>query len=199
MMKIAFFVFLAIFSLAGCQPIMKMIYGIKKPDVENEISIKKIAYKHELDTSGIVTVNSKDFFTVLKEQGIPDGAIFDSNGEYIEYRQTDSSCNAGLFTFIPELSLDKEYNKTNKTDLNTEFKKFRDLKGNEIAIPAHADFYLLIYWTIWTGRLNKDHVKAWEDLAKKNTNCKIKIIKVNLDLQEYWDEKEREEITKRLG
>lgn len=176
-----------------------MLYGIKKPDVENEVSIKKLAYRLELDTSDIVSVNSKDFFTVLKEQGIPDGAIFDSNGEYIEYRQTDSSCNAGLFTFIPELSLDKEYNKTNKTDLNTEFKKFRDLKGNEIAIPEHADFYLLIYWTIWTGRLNKDHVKAWEDLAKKNTNCKIKIIKVNLDLQEYWDEKEREEITKRLG
>jgi hypothetical protein len=198
-MRKALFVFITILLLAGCQPIIKMLYGIKKPDVENEVSIKKLAYRLELDTSDIVSVNSKDFFTVLKEQGIPDGAIFDSNGEYIEYRQTDSSCNAGLFTFIPELSLDKEYNKTNKTDLNTEFKKFRDLKGNEIAIPEHADFYLLIYWTIWTGRLNKDHVKAWEDLAKKNTNCKIKIIKVNLDLQEYWDEKEREEITKRLG
>lgn len=198
-MRKALFVFITILLLAGCQPIIKMLYGIKKPRVENEISIKKLAYRLELDTSDIVTVNSKDFFTVLKEQGIPDGAIFDSNGEYIEYRQTDSSCNAGLFTFIPELSLDKEYNKTTKTDLNTEFKKFRDLKGNEIAIPEHADFYLLIYWTIWTGRLNKDHVKAWEDLAKKNTNCKIKIIKVNLDLQEYWDEKEREEITKRLG
>jgi hypothetical protein len=198
-MRKALFVFITILLLAGCQPIIKMLYGIKKPDVENEVSIKKLAYRLELDTSDIVSVNSKDFFTVLKEQGIPDGAIFDSNGEYIEYRQTDSSCNAGLFTFIPELSLDKEYNKTNKTDLNTEFKKFRDLKGNEIAIPEHADFYLLIYWTILTGRLNKDHVKAWEDLAKKNTNCKIKIIKVNLDLQEYWDEKEREEITKRLG
>lgn len=198
-MRKTLFVFITILLLAGCQPIIKMLYGIKKPDVENEISIKKLAHRLELDTSDIVTVNSKDFFTVLKEQGIPDGAIFDSNGEYIEYRQTDSSCNAGLFTFIPELSLGKEYNKTHKTDLNTEFKKFRDLKGNEIAVSDHADFYLLIYWTIWTGRLNKDHVKAWEDLAKKNTNCTIKIIKVNLDVQEYWDEKDRIDIIKRLG
>jgi hypothetical protein len=198
-MRKALFVFLAIFLSAGCQPIMKKLYGIKKPGVENEVSIKKLAYKLELDTTDIVTVNSQDFYTVLKEQGIPDGAIFDSNGEYIEYRQTDSSCNAGLFAFIPELSLGKDYNKTHKTDLNTEFKKFRDLKGNEIEIEGDADFYLLVYWTIWIGRLNKDHVKVWEDLAKKNTNCKIKIIKVNLDLQEYWDEKEREEIIKRMG
>ena len=84
-MRKTLFVFITILLFTGCQPIMKMIYGIKKPDVENEISIKKIASKHELDTSDIVTVNSKDFFTVLKEQGIPDGAIFDSNGEYIEY------------------------------------------------------------------------------------------------------------------
>jgi hypothetical protein len=198
-MNKALLVCLAIFSFAGCQPIMKMLYGIKKPGVENETSIKKLAYKLELDTSNIVTVNSLDFYSVLKEQGIPDGAIFDSQGDYIEYRQTDSSCNAGLFAFIPELSLDKEYNRTNKTDLNTEFKKFRDLKGNVITSADHADFYLLIYWTAWAGRLNKDHVKVWEDLAKKNTNCTIKIIKVNLDLQEYWDEKEREDIIKRMG
>ncbi len=198
-MKNAIFICLALFSFAGCQPIVKMLYGIKKPGVENEMSIKKLARKLELDTSNIVTVNSQDFYAVLKEQGIPDGAVFDSKGQYIEYRATDSSCNAGLFAFIPELSLDKEYNKTNKTDFNTEFRKFRDLKGNEITHVDQADFYLLIYWTAWAGRLNKDHVKVWEDLAKKNTNCKIKIIKVNLDLQEYWDEKERDDIIKRMG
>lgn len=40
-MKItAILVFLLVF-LAGCQPIIKKLYGIKDPDVENEKSIKK--------------------------------------------------------------------------------------------------------------------------------------------------------------
>ena len=186
---------LLIFSLlllASCQPIMKAIYGIKKPDIENQESITKKALKFGLDTSNIVSVTSKDFPYVLKSTSIPNAAIYDSKGKYIEYRQTDTSCNAGLFDFIPKLNVSGAYNKPDSSSLAEEWSKFRDLKGNEMTLPNNADFYLLIYWNVWTGKLNKDHVKIWEDLARENKNCKIKVIKVNLDIQEYWDLKEKE-------
>jgi hypothetical protein len=181
--------------LVSCKPIMLKLYGIKDPDIENKKSITKKALQYNLDTSNIVTVNSKDFLYVLKDQGIPEGAIYDRNGKYIEYRQTDTSCNAGLFQFIPALDLSNKYNQPeNRPDLKTELNKFRDLKGNMLKQPEYADYYLLIYWAVWTGKLNKDHVKIWEDLARNNNNCKIKVIKVNIDLQEFWDDKERERI-----
>jgi hypothetical protein len=185
-------VFAAILVLASCQPIMKAIYGIKKPDIENQESITKKALKFGLDTTNIVSVTSKDFPYVLKSTSIPNAAIYDSNGKYIEYRQTDTSCNAGLFDFIPKLNLSGTYNKPDSSSLAEEWTKFRDLKGNEMTLPNNADFYLLIYWNVWTGKLNKDHVKIWEDLARENKNCKIKVIKVNLDIQEYWEPKEKE-------
>jgi len=178
--------------LASCQPIMKAIYGIKKPDIENQESITKKALKFGLDTTNIVSVTSKDFPYVLKSTSIPNAAIYDSNGKYIEYRQTDTSCNAGLFDFIPKLSLSGIYNKPDSSSLAEEWTKFRDLKGKEMTLPNNADFYLLIYWNVWTGKLNKDHVKIWGDLARENKNCKIKVIKVNLDIQEYWEPKEKE-------
>jgi hypothetical protein len=185
-------VFAAILVLASCQPIMKAIYGIKKPDIENQESITKKALKFGLDTTNIVSVTSKDFPYVLKSTSIPNAAIYDSNGKYIEYRQTDTSCNAGLFDFIPKLSLSGIYNKPDSSSLAVEWTKFRDLKGKEMTLPNNADFYLLIYWNVWTGKLNKDHVNIWEDLARENKNCKIKVIKVNLDIQEYWEPKEKE-------
>ncbi len=185
--------------LVSCQPIMMKMYGIKNPDIENEKTIIKKALKYNLDTSNIVTVNSKDFLNVLNGQSIPDGAIYDRNGKYIEYRQSDTSCNAGLFQFIPALNLTDKYNQPDNSDLETELNKFRDLNGNILKQPVHTDFYLLIYWTVWTGKLNKDHVKAWEDLARKNKDCKIKVIKVNLDIQEYWDKQEREKIIKAIS
>jgi len=185
-------VFAAILVLASCQPIMKAIYGIKKPDIENQESITKKALKFGLDTTNIVSVTSKDFPYVLKSTSIPNAAIYDSNGKYIEYRQTDTSCNAGLFDFIPKLNLSGTYNKPDSSSLAEEWTKFRDLKGNEMTLPNNADFYLLIYWNVWTGKLNKDHVKIWEDLARENKNCKIKVIKVNLDIQEYWEPNEKE-------
>lgn len=185
-------VFAAILVLASCQPIMKAIYGIKKPEIENRESITKKALKFGLDTTNIVSVTSKDFPYVLKSTSIPNAAIYDSNGKYIEYRQTDTSCNAGLFDFIPKLNVSGTYNKPDSSGLAEEWTKFRDLKGNEMNLPNNADFYLLIYWNVWTGKLNKDHVKIWEDLARDNKNCKIKVIKVNLDIQEYWEPKEKE-------
>ena len=68
------------------------------------------------------------------------------------------------------------------------------MNGNSLKSPETADFYVLIYWAVWTGKLNKDHVKIWEDAAKNNKNAKVKVIKVNMDFQEHWDEKIRKEI-----
>jgi hypothetical protein len=174
--------------------IMKKMYGIKDPDIENEKSIKKKVLKFKLDTSNIVTVNSRDFPKVLGAQGIPDCSIYDKNGKYIEYRRTDTSCNAGLFEFIPNLNPINSYRQPDSLSLDKQYSKYRDLKGNTLTEIAAADFYVLIYWTVWTGKLNSDHVKPWEDLAKANKNCNVKVIKVNLDLQEWWDKKDRDQI-----
>jgi hypothetical protein len=193
------FIISSLFLLISCQPIMMKLYGVKDPDVENEKSIVKKALKFGLDTTNIVTVNSQDFPAALTQQGIPDGAIYDKDGNYIEYRQTDTSCYAGLFQFIPDLNLTNQYNKPASPNLSQQLAKFRDLKGNALKNVEPADFYLLIYWTVWTGKLNKDHVKIWEDLAKSNKNCKIKVIKVNLDIQEYWDAAEREKMVQMMN
>jgi hypothetical protein len=190
---------LLVLAFASCQTIARKMYGIKDPGIESRKTIVKKARKYGLDTSNIVTVNSKDFLRTLKGKGIPDAAIYDKSGKYIEYRQTDTSCNAGLFGFIPALNLTDKYNQPDSANLDTQLKKFRDLAGNTLAPSEAADFYLLIYWTVWTGKLNKDHVKAWEDLAKNNKNCKIKVVKVNLDLQKYWDKDERDKITNAMS
>jgi hypothetical protein len=196
-MKVAFHIILTCLLLSSCTPTLMLFYGIKQPGIENEQSIKKKAIKFGLDTSNIVTISSEDYAMFIDENGVPDAAIFDTQGSYIEYRSTDTSCNAGLYDFIPNLNLNNEYVKPGGKNLESELLKFRDLKGHSLATPNKADFYLLIHWTVWSGRLNKDHVKIWEDLAKENRNCVISIIKVNLDMQEYWDESEKITISKK--
>jgi hypothetical protein len=76
---------------------------------------------------------------------------------------------------------------------------FRDLKGNKIKDVKPADFYLLIYWTVWSGKLNKDHVKIWEELAMKNQKCNVQVLKVNMDIQSSWDDMERERIIQAMS
>jgi hypothetical protein len=196
--KGALIILLFIFTLTSCNPILMKMYGIKNPDTESEKTILKFAKKKHLHTDNIVTVNSSDFLAMLKIKGIPEADIFDNNGQYIEYRPTDTSCNAGLFKFIPDLNRDGKYNKTGKTNLQIELNKLRDLKGSKLQPLPSADFYVLIYWSVWTGKLNKDHVKIWEDYAYANKNANIRVLKVNLDYQEHWEKSDRDKIIKQL-
>jgi hypothetical protein len=190
---------LFLFFMTGCKPIILLINGVKKPRIENEKSLRRNAFKHGMDTTNIVTVDSKFFIEKYIQDGFPDASIFNAKGEYIEYRQTDSSCNAGLFRFIPDLHRDSTYALTGRLKMQEEIPKYRDMKGKPFTLNDKADFYVFVTWTSWIGRLNKDHVKVWEDLAKKNTQSVIKVIKVNLDIQEHWDKNERDAIMKRLS
>lgn len=198
-MKKGIILLLGLISLAGCRPLIMKAYGIKKPKVENEKTLVRKTLRLGLDTSNIVTVNGRDFLYVLKGRRIPDGAIYNAKGRYIEYRKNDSACNAGLFDFIPALNLNDSFHCPDSADLDTELNKFRDIKGNTLSKREESDFYILIYYTVWTGRLNKDHVRIWEQLAAENRQCRIKVIKVNLDLQTHWEEKERARVIRAIS
>ena len=200
-MKLTFrLLFIAMF-LSNCKAIIMKVYKIKSPEIENKLSILKSANRYKLDTTNIFTVSSEYYLKKLKESdGIPNAAVYDAKGNYIEYRKTDTSCNAGLFEFIPKLKLDTVLNYKTKETLQNELTKFRDLDGNILVnvLDKNYDFYILIFNTVWTGNLNKDHVKVWEDLAKNNMKSKIKVFTINLDIQEYWNKNEQEIIIKKL-
>ena len=80
--------------------------------------------------------------------------------------------------FIPVLKLNKTQFYTSRTKTGVGSKPVTIEKAKE------TDFYLFIFWTRYSGRLNKDHVKIWEEQANNNKNSKIKVIKVSFDQQE---------------
>lgn len=179
--------------------IIKLLWGIHEPRVETTASILKAASRYELNKGSIVTVSPDGFSTIMNDfhHGIPEGMIFDRQGQYIEYKLTDSACNAGLFGFIPSLNAAKKYNSKSELTLNREMAMLRTIEG--AALPAGyidttADFYLLISWASFTGRLNKDHVKKWQELAKSNAKAKLQVVLVNVDVQQWWPQPARNNI-----
>lgn len=186
-MKKTLFLFVALLLFISCKPLMLKMYHIKKPAVENKVSILKTALRYGLDTVDMYTVAAEEFLGTFSTRPLPDILVFDSAGNYIEYRNADTYCNGVLFDFIPSLYPEGAYQKTKKTSLQEELKKLRDIDGHELSSPLEkADFYLLVYWTVWLGKLNKNQVKVWEQLAGQNKKSNIKVLKVNLDIQESW-------------
>lgn len=189
-------IIIILISFTGCKTILIKMYGVKKPSIETEVSIKNYALKIGLDTLTIVSVNVDDFVDIFSRRGIPEGLIFDKSGNYLEYKESDTSCNAGLFNYIPELNSNGSYNRSVKYNLTEEVSSLRNLKGQAIQEfnSSEYDFLLFIYWAKWVGKLNKDHVKEWQQLALDNKNAKIKTILINLDIQENWDKEKRDEL-----
>lgn len=168
----------------------------EKPRIENEQSLIRKAKRFGFGTNNIVSSNSDNFLHILNGQWIPDAKIYDKFGNYIEFKSNDSACNAELSEFIQNLHKDTIYKTSEYPNFFEEYSKYRDLKGNDLPKPNSADFYIVIFWTAWTGRLNKTHVKIWEELAKENKNCEIEVLKLNLDIQNHWNKEERERIIK---
>ena len=181
--------------LSGCKTfLLKKLYGVKKPRVESEKSILKYASKKGLRQDNIYTFNHNDWKWAVENipyaKSIPDIIVFDKNGKMLKYRE-ESQCNAKVFPFIASLTKETSFEYDSLLTFKELTSKLKDLKGNKafISIDDSTDYYVFIFWAVWTGRLNKDHVKEWEKEAYNNDHCLIKVFKVNMDMQDWWDKK----------
>lgn len=165
--------------------------GAKKPKKENENSLTKYLEKKGLRTDNLYALDITDYQYLDRiVDGAPDIMIFSSDGKLIKYKP-DTSCNASAFGFLETVNPNMKFDYIDSVNFDDCFSRLKDLKGNPVVIKKseNTDFYLIIFWARFIGRLNKDHVKIWEEQALNNTNAKIKVFKVNKDMQEWWDDK----------
>ena len=184
------FIVFGMLSFTSCQFALKTFYGIKKPKTETEKSLKKYLKRKDINSDNIYAVNYKDFIEIVKQiGGIPEILVFEKNGKLIKYKE-ETDCNASAFDFIKKLSIKDTLQYVDSLNIDDYLLKLKDFKGKSIEFKkqTETDFYLFIFWVRYSGRLNKDHVKIWEEQANNNKNSKIEVIKVNLDLQEWWGE-----------
>ena len=179
-------------TITGCKmTLLKVFYGLKNPKTENEKSILKCAKKKGLSQEKIYCFNQDDWTWAIKNisfaKSIPDIMVFDKTGNLIKYRE-DSQCNAQAFSFLLSLTKESKFDYDSLLIMNDLTTKLKDLKGNNISFTINetTDYYVFVFWAVWIGRLNKDHVREWENDANKNKNCNIEVIKVNMDMQEWW-------------
>lgn len=165
-------------------------YGIKKPSIEDSTSITQYCNKKGISTENIYTVDFSDYDSTLALIGksYPDIRIYNRDGFLIPYANA-KTCNAAAFSLMDSLNLSHSYDLDSSIVFEDLTRTLRNLNG-DISIPemdGNSDFYTFIFWTKWTGRLNKTHVIPWEIKSRLNPNAKITVFKVNLDIQQYWN------------
>ncbi|MCC6726826.1 MAG: hypothetical protein IT258_20150 [Saprospiraceae bacterium] len=181
--------YFSLLCLVGCTPVLKMLYGIKPPKIENKETLTEYMVKLKMEQQNVYALTFDEFKPSLKhiKNSVPDVLIFNSQGEYIPYGD-EYACNAHAFDFIEKLNRNSVYTTSDKLDMATISKGLCNLDGGMVEEPIskNIDFYVFIYWAKWAGKLNKDHVLVWEKQAIENRNANIKVITVNVDSQAFW-------------
>jgi len=188
--KIYLFLFASVIFLNSCQLVLKTYYGIREPEVENEKSIVQYLKRKHIEANNIYTVNKADYIEIIEQiKGVPEILIFDKNGRNIIYKEK-GQCNSYAFDFIEQLSTGMTLKYNDSLKLDDCLLKLKDFEGKSVIISKNKDidYYIFIFWVRYSGRLNKNHVKIWEEQAKKNARANIKVLKVNLDQQKWWND-----------
>jgi len=176
--------------LQSCRSVMMGFFGIKNPDIEDSVSLVKYCEKKGINTNNLYTLSAEDNVKILNliGGGIPEIKIFNSHGQLIPYKPNPTFDHVAVFSFIDSLNSKKDFREDTLTSYSDLADKMRNLNGHLIApqMNPETNYHIFIFWTKWTGRLNKTHVIPWENQALSNPNAKVEVYKVNMDIQQYW-------------
>lgn len=183
---------LLILLFSACKPVAYFLYGVKKPKEMSEKDILKKAQHFDIDTSNMYCLNFEDWPTITNSlKGVPDMLVFNKVGEHIPYSENDAwICKSNIDGYLALLQpVDTMHAISPGRTLAHQLSTLRTLKGKkvELAELPPADFYVFAFWATFIGKVNKDNVPIWERDARSNTKAKVHLMKVSVDIQEWWD------------
>lgn len=182
------------FVLSNCTPIAKIIYGVKKPKVETDQSLRKFLF--ETGTSIDNLYVCKDSLSLYKQikinSKIPEIEIFDCNGYFIPYKTNPNDCNAGIESFLEKIYSIKTYSVVQE-GIQSRLINIVDCRTHlpvTFSSLPKSDYYILMSFTKYGGKkLNSSHVSVWiNKINSLNSTNSIKstVLLTSYDFMDFW-------------
>ena len=111
---------------------------------------------------------------------VPDAYFFNSKGELIKNKGKGIYCGAELKKLEKVSKMKSDPNQTLKNFLND----ITILDGSKLT-EDNVDIYIVIKWAKFLSSESETSLN-WFSKLKKNENLKIKVLLLNLDVQESW-------------
>lgn len=188
------YVLLVIFSFLiilneSCTKLILYSYGMRNPKIENTKSITKYLALNKLDTNNNFAF--KDTATLNKfyrnNIGTPEIRFYDKNGFLMLYRD-NRRCNGQNDSLITFLNPENVIKIDSSENIFNYLSQVRTLDGRPINPDEfkNYDYYLIMYWAKWLGKVNSIKMTDWESNLAKKRNFKVKTIKLTIDYMNFW-------------
>ena len=181
----------------SCKSIIVNMAGLRIPKVEDKASIFKMLKTLHQDTNDVYTIDSLVFEKFRKERFKPNWAngfrpvqirVYDHEG--IPVMQW-ALCEG----FLKDLRTFDSVPPKNINGLNTSLKLQDDLsqyftltgKPAKIIAQKGFDYYIIVYFAKYFPKWSKESFRQVKNYLNKHKELKIKIYKINVDVQKFWN------------
>ncbi len=186
------FFLLFLFGLTSCQPVLKIIYGVKKPKPKTDTQVIQYAQKvFDKEYKMYRPIDSKSYHKLLDldVNKVPGIIFFDSKGvQKSMHQDTLKSCTAHADSFIQQLDLleDAPSMGLTKEEVLQHIAKINFKEEKEVS--KSTKYSIIILWADWIGpKLNKEKTDDWVSVyhsLDQTVQDDIDLIILNMDLTE---------------
>lgn len=189
-----FFVIGIIYLIFNWKPILLGLSGFQSPLIENEETVSAWIEDKSDGDEWVAIANSKESYNVLQTDfGMPGIMIFDKRGKSI-VSSVGEGCQViareKLKTLKPNDQIEAQYS-TNSIRYLNDLKKYLELLQHnwkdENAAIAEADYVAVYTWAKCFPNRSEEMIAAVKE-GLKESDAKILVISVNLDLIDSWME-----------
>lgn len=177
----------------SCSKIMMVFYGAHQPRIETPESIYKYLEKKSIKTNNVYFLkDSTAFYEYFDAFGkLPRVYIYNNNKYLLDIIEKDT-CSGQTDDMIYHLSTNKIYPIDSSRILEQVMANILTSNGYKISTDTinSSDFYVMMYFAKFTGKLNKQNISYWEQqLIMKEDSLNLTIYKICCDpLESWWSE-----------
>ncbi len=167
-------------SLVICQKVEITFKSVNQDSLFNYLNKNQISY--DLDDLAILKdIKVFSNYSATERLAVPEAYFFNKDGFLLKNKNKGISCGATIKDLTKIMKSKIDINQ----QLSTWFEELTFL-GTQPSLEETYDIYVLINWAIFLDSNNQTSFN-WYQSLKENKVLKVKVVLVNLDVQESWN------------
>lgn len=190
-----YFVYCLVLVLfTACNPVVRLLYGVKNPEVETKTTIEKFCKEMQFPNVPVFVAHADNFF-VKKQLSDGEVYVFDRKGNFIPYKDpAKPNCSGPADLFLSYLDTATVYHVEPNFPLDSIEKLLTDFECKKVEIQKDetTDFYVFITFAKYLGKkYQKQKASVWIDTLQQNTNVRSRLFLIDMDPIACWTEEQK--------
>ncbi len=185
---------LVLVLITACNPLVRLLYGVKNPKVESKTTIEKFCKEMQFPNVPVFVAHADNFF-VKKQLSDGEVYVFDRKGNFIPYKDpAKPNCSGPADLFLSYLDTATVYHVEPNFPLDSIEKLLTDFECKMVEIQKDdtTDFYVFITFAKYLGKkYQKQKASVWIDTLQQNTNVRSRLFLIDMDPIACWTEEQK--------